>query len=512
MTKKASEQPAFVFEVVEVVKKLWTRIKRKRVFVVSLMGICILGLGLSLKDINRQPVGFDEGIILQAPINMAEKNIYASFGAEYNGQDKVFDPFLSTGPSTTLPISLLFKIFGPGIIQARLVMIGFYIAAIILAGSYAYSRTRSRYAVLAAASVLLILSSGMNFRLDVLGEIPAVVFCLASFIHWRKNRYFLSGIFAALAVLAKFLMLIAIFAGIFLLLLRWLRHRSQRRLILKRGKNYILGAAAPLLLWEIVRFAQTGSPRGYLISLKEFVKFFIKNGSGIAENGTVLTVSTKLDMLLSNIAITRGWLLIFLGLFVSIILFHREKFITVIADHSYPLTFIGTYLVWWLVISNGAYTRYTVPLALISLVVFITIALETTIRGNDFFKKNIPLLVALVILIFGLFKLYIPFKQTDYPLTLKDQKQIAMNIKRQAVLPLAHIGWWQNPEILFLTKLHSKDFRHYEIGTKYNQLISPAMRDIVPETYYKAKAKCEKVIYEKSDYILCEVTRDLEVF
>ena len=60
---------------------------------------------------------YDEGIFLQAPMNLIKYGKYAILTQQ---GFKEFDFYLTTGPTVLLPIALSFKIFGIGLLQARL--------------------------------------------------------------------------------------------------------------------------------------------------------------------------------------------------------------------------------------------------------------------------------------------------------------------------------------------------------------------------------------------------------
>lgn len=96
--------------------------KSKIVMVVTLLSILTV-ITTATRTITTQPLLADDAFNLQVPYNLVKIGSYASFGAVWEGADKVFDPYLTTGPVISLPITLVFKIFGIGIVQARIVML-----------------------------------------------------------------------------------------------------------------------------------------------------------------------------------------------------------------------------------------------------------------------------------------------------------------------------------------------------------------------------------------------------
>lgn len=464
--------------------------------------VIVLVVLMAIRTISQQPLASDDAINLQAPYNLAKNGTYSSFGAIWLGQDKVFDPYLTTGPVISLPIALAFKLFGASLLQARYIMLGFYLTAIALASWFVYAKTKSVWSILMPITMLLTIDKFINYPTAVLGEFTAIGLVFGSMLAWHRRYFILAGILAATAVLSKFLMLLVIFAGLGFLALRLLKNWRRPAKVLGDGLRYCLGVGLTLGAWEFFRFAQLGfSYHTYLANIREFIIYFRVNGSGLAENATKITPSTKFSMIFANIALPVFAIVIVFGCLLWLGWQNRAYLGMRISQNAYGLTFIGLYGLWWLAMSNGAYIRYVMPLAVIG----IGLAYSLVLPAQKFLKPTnaIPLVAILLILILGIYRSYWPLQQPTYPRTLQDQQAVAKRVVSYHPSNLAHVGWWQNSEILFLTGLHSRVTHSLSVGEEYQLLLGPAMHDIVTQDYDRAKKICRQIIFEQNGYIFC---------
>lgn len=148
---------------------------------------------------------FDEGSHLLVPKTLVQFGRYAY--ASFEGF-RTYGPTLSVGPTVMLPIALVFKLFGIGLVQARLVMVAYLLLTFVVA----YRLTRHLYGNMVAlmAGFLLLTSRGVNileYGRQVLGEVPALFFWLAGVLLWFrpevKLRRIASGILFGLAMITK---------------------------------------------------------------------------------------------------------------------------------------------------------------------------------------------------------------------------------------------------------------------------------------------------------------------
>lgn len=131
---------------------------------------------------------FDEGLNVSASATLATTHLY---GLPDSAGIRVMDPAIQTGPVVLIPIAAAFKLFGVGLLQARLVMLGFAIFALV---SYFLLARRIAGQVAPVAIALLLLGNGNLFASfvplarQVLGEVTALgFFCLGSWL-WMRRR------------------------------------------------------------------------------------------------------------------------------------------------------------------------------------------------------------------------------------------------------------------------------------------------------------------------------------
>ncbi|MER3457436.1 MAG: glycosyl transferase [Chloroflexota bacterium] len=179
---------------------------RLRVETIVLIMLVVAVLTLSLVNLPYwRRTWFDEGSHLLVPKTLVQFGRYAYISSE---GFRTYGPTLSVGPTVMLPIALVFKLFGIGLIQARLVMVAYLLLTFVLA----YRLTRHLYGSTVAlmAGFLLLTSRGVNileYGRQVLGEVPALFFWLAGVLLWfrpeMKLRRIASGIFFGLAMITK---------------------------------------------------------------------------------------------------------------------------------------------------------------------------------------------------------------------------------------------------------------------------------------------------------------------
>ncbi len=144
-----------------------------------LIAIVFLTLALIAQPHHPEP-WFDEGLNLSTAEQLAKNGLYAlpsSDGA------RVLDPAIQTGPTVLLPIAAVFKLFGSGILQARVFMA--ILSTIVLLFYFMTARyLHGSNDVALVASVLLLLGarepygSYLFLSRQALGEAPALGFLL----------------------------------------------------------------------------------------------------------------------------------------------------------------------------------------------------------------------------------------------------------------------------------------------------------------------------------------------
>src|SRR6185436_7162017 len=89
--------------------------------------LCAAALALGLVNLPYAPQPwFDEGSILHVPKTLVEHGVYADISSEGY---RYYGPTVGVGPTVILPVALAFKLFGVGLIQGRLVIVVYLLAA-----------------------------------------------------------------------------------------------------------------------------------------------------------------------------------------------------------------------------------------------------------------------------------------------------------------------------------------------------------------------------------------------
>lgn len=196
----------------------------------GLFGLAALAF-LALHNLTAYPViWFDEGAHLLLPKNLVRVGEYRGYAG----------PTVGVGPTVMLPIAAAFYAFGVGLLQARLVMVGFLFAAVF--AHYRLARRLGGWRLALLATVLLASARGVSlfeYGRQVLGEVPAYAFLAGGlsvwFGAWERGgwrRLGLAGVLLGLAVVTKPQFAIALVPGLAVAWLVALRRLPLRLLVL----------------------------------------------------------------------------------------------------------------------------------------------------------------------------------------------------------------------------------------------------------------------------------------
>ncbi len=152
---------------------------------------------------------FDEGSHLHVPKTLVRFGVYADISSD---GFRYYGPTIGVGPTVMLPIAAMFKLFGIGLLQARIVM-----ALYLLAMLYVFYRLVEHLSGkwVAWIALALLVSSRSVLVLDygrqLLGEVPGIFYILLAlylwFSKWDENdwkRLSLIGLFFGLAMITKY--------------------------------------------------------------------------------------------------------------------------------------------------------------------------------------------------------------------------------------------------------------------------------------------------------------------
>ena len=177
-------------------------------FVMPIIAVAVV-MFLALYNLTDYPVTwFDEGSHLHVPKTLVRFGVYADYSSE---GFRYYGPTIGVGPTVMLPIAAVFRLFGIGLLQARLVMALYLLAAVLAFYRLAHGLGGRRLAGVATA--LLVTSQGVSlleYGRQVLGEVPGFFFMAAGlalwFVAWEKARWWrlvLAGLLLGLATVTK---------------------------------------------------------------------------------------------------------------------------------------------------------------------------------------------------------------------------------------------------------------------------------------------------------------------
>lgn len=419
------------------------------------------------------PLNFDEAYNLQVPIKLVTELRYDTFYHTRN-----FDAITSitTGPTVLLPVALFFKIFGIGILQARIVPVIFFYALIVI--FYMQSLYYFHNRIYGLALVLLILSVGqIEIAFYVLGEIASLFFLISGLAIWNAdNRYkYLSFVIMGLSVVTKLYFILSIIPLLITLILSNsennypLRHKIKE--ILLCGLCFFL----PYLVYESIKLMHLGFG-GYLEYfdvLKEFTRSQIVEGA-LQNNGLYTDLLGQ-----KLITVAKGIFpkmpihlvgLLFAGITINF-LNHIRQGVTKCRRFYIALYLLFvTYLVWFVFIDAMGWWRRMLPFGIVALYLVCDF-FRTWLNylKSQLFHNSLKLIIAIIFVVFILPTFAESFvKFQHYHQALIAQREFAerVNYYISNGYKIGVYGWWQAPEISFL--LGGVKFKHFQCDRKYS--------------------------------------------
>jgi len=229
--------------------------------IVTVIAVLVV-MFLALYRLTDYPVTwFDEGSHLHVPKALVRFGVYADYSSE---GFRYYGPTVGVGPTVMLPIAAAFKLFGIGLLQARLVMVLYLLAAIY--AFYRLARVLGDRRLAWVATALLITSRGVSlleYGRQVLGEVPGFFFMVVGlvlwFTAWEKaswRRLGLIGLLIGLAMVTKYqylLIMAPTLGAAWLTNLVYYRTAPQRIFIVPG-----LVAAACFALWQACTIVYLG--------------------------------------------------------------------------------------------------------------------------------------------------------------------------------------------------------------------------------------------------------------
>ncbi|MBK9926000.1 MAG: glycosyltransferase family 39 protein [Anaerolineales bacterium] len=293
---------------------------------------------------------FDEGSHLHVPKTLVKFGVYADISSE---GFRYYGPTIGVGPTVMLPIAAMFKLFGVGLLQARIVMALYLLAAIFtfyrlvefLSGKW-----------VAWIAIALMLSSRsvlvLEYGRQLLGEVPGLFFLLLAlylwFSKWNENdwkRLSLIGLLFGLAMITKYQYLLFLAPA---LILSWgldifYYKTSSHRNFLVPG----IIAAGSFGIWQLLTLQYLGPS-----TAMENLALLRTTAEGAAFNFNLAQLSANFGELTSRAAYLGALIpAVFYGLFISLPRTRDGQKWSVI------FLLVALNLVWYVVASIG-WVRY----------------------------------------------------------------------------------------------------------------------------------------------------------
>ena len=218
------------------------------------MAVAVI-LFLALYNLDAYPTTwFDEGSHLHVPKSLARFGVYADYSSE---GFRYFGPTVGVGPTVMLPIAGVFRLFGTGLVQARVVVALYLLATIAVfyllglrLGGHRLAIVAT-FLIIASRSVLLV-----EYGRQVLGEVPGLFFLLAGLVLWLSawekagwRRLSVVGLLFGLSLVTKNQYLLVLGPA---LLLSWIANLLYYRVAPQR--TFLIPgiiAASCYALWQI---------------------------------------------------------------------------------------------------------------------------------------------------------------------------------------------------------------------------------------------------------------------
>jgi hypothetical protein len=293
---------------------------------------------------------FDEGSHLHVPKTLVNYGVYADISSD---GFRYYGPTIGVGPTVMLPIAAAFKLFGIGLLQARIVM-ALYLLAAILVFYRLVEHLAGKWVAWIALALLLSSRSVLfvQYGRQLLGEVPGFFFIILAFYlwlsKWNENdwkRLSLIGLLFGLAMITKYQYLLFLAPT---LILSWLLDISYYKTSTHR--NFLVPgiiAAGSFGIWQLLTLQYLGPS-----TAMENLALLRASAEGAAFNFNLAQLAANLGELTSR-AVYLGALIpaLIYGFFISIPRTRNGQKWSVI------FLLVALNLVWYVVASIG-WIRY----------------------------------------------------------------------------------------------------------------------------------------------------------
>ena len=455
------------------------------------------------------PLNFDESYNLQVPLRLLEEQKYDTI---YHARS--FDGFttISTGPTVLIPTYLVFKFLGVGLLRARIVQY-FYVIALIGLLWAQFVKHHKRIIGLAVLLILYSMPTQLQLGLSVLGELPALFFVFLGITLWGygSGKYQKTSILImGLSVITKLYFAIILCPLLALVTIRAVQSKKLIRTFVKEFLTTAFLFLLPLVLWEMSKFLYLGysSYADYLAELVQFIDSQQINSEILLAPHHLLSVNWDRFTIFSK-GVFPGFPQWFTGALLSgVLVTNTQKIIRGVKDENilFSLSFLifATYFLWFMFMSSLGWWRYIYPFSILFL--FLLGDLINSIVG--LFRQPVLRYIIVTFLCIPFVLYVLPFvinQHTDtqtFSYTLNSQREFANVVKiyREKGYRIGVDGWWQAPEISFLSGVAFFQFTcGQEDYKKYMVIYTSLEEALVPEQASVLRDCLGKKVFESDD-------------
>ncbi|MCA0457204.1 MAG: glycosyltransferase family 39 protein [Chloroflexi bacterium] len=355
--------------------------------------LCVILIPLMLLKLDVYPTfWYDEGYTIQVSQSILQAGVYGTYNATEGY--RVFDPTISSGPMTILPITLAFKLFGISIFAARLITVLYGFLGLFMAYQIAQDLFGRNAALIA---ILAMLFPGIStfepvgylqLSRQVLGEVPSFALIFMGlwlwFRSWERGQWSMvicAGLLMGVGVVSKPQVVFSFGPAIGIIAL--IRTFFSRRELLRYAPRYILPPALVVAVfggWTLFqRLGMTDALR--------------------AESAPLLAEAMQLHFftgLMGSTVSTTGWIItgvmVFSGVASLVILYHQRKAGVPLTNQQWgiaTLALIPLVMAAWYALFSVGFERYTFMGFMVSLLLLgnigyqLIVAITKRLRDRD---------------------------------------------------------------------------------------------------------------------------------
>jgi hypothetical protein len=432
------------------------------------------------------PLTYDESYHLQVPLRLLNEGTYNTIYPLRN-----YDGFstIGVGPTILLPVSLVFKLFGVGILKARIVSCLYLLGLVSILWLICIKHHNRIWGAI-LIGLLLAIPTFYQLGITVVGEVPSLFFIILGIYFWKPNEFnFIALLCFGLSAITKLYILLFSFPIIFIIIFEGQGNNTPPLRWIKRIIISLYIFIIPTIIWEIAKYLMIGKIKylDYLGEISSFVLWRVDPNS--ISDISPLAIGPRFILVAKQLYSEMPYWITGI-LFVTVILFYLIQTIKKNISNTNLFFYLAfnIYFFWFLIISKDGWWRHFFPFAIIFSILLLNLTKTIWEKLYKYAQLKVFVIpICAIIILFCIIKPIISihsniFKSND----LSAQQIFAKKVKELSELgyKFGVMGWWQAPEISFLSggikfdnienncdKLH-KD-KYLVIYTKLQETLAP---------------------------------------